>query len=360
MVYKSSYVFWAKIFSTLIAPYFKGLNFFRKNYDLRLIKVKTILVTEYHRIGDVIIIAPILKSIKSKYPDAEIILLCNESAKALAEELKLADRVFGVSVPWTNWNWSVFDWYKIRNFAKRLHLIDIDLAIDFKGDLRNSWFLWNTHPKVSFGYNTTGGKYFFTNPYEMNQKDHQFLRASKLIQQLGCQLIKDKDTRYFSVKNGSIVLHTGASNLERSWPNSYWEELVRLLIEDFKVSLVVTKESSSLFQSLKTEGLELEFFEGGLVTFCNYIKSQKCLIALDSMAGHLASYVGIPVISLFGSQNPELTKPINKYGKIIKPRIPCKHKRSHWRLCKLCLKSISPKKVYSEVSEHILHIENNL
>ena len=136
--------------------------------------------------------------------------------------------------------------------------------------------------------------------------------------------------------------------------------MVRLLIADFKVSIVITKESSSLFHSLKREGLELESFEGSLVMFCGYIKTQKCLIALDSMAGHLASYVGIPVISLFGSQNPELTKPINKYGKIIKPRIPCKHKRSHWRLCKLCLESISPKKVYSEVFEHILHIESNL
>ena len=41
-----------------------------------------------------------------------------------------------------------------------LQSLDIDLAIDFKGDLRNSWFLWNTHPKLSFGYNATGGIIF--------------------------------------------------------------------------------------------------------------------------------------------------------------------------------------------------------
>ena len=78
------------------------------------------------------------------------------------------------------------------------------------------------------------------------------------------------------------------------------------------------------------------------------------------MAGHLGSFLGIPVVSLFGSQNPELTKPDNKYGKIIKPQNPCRHKRSHWRLCKLCLKSISPERVYEEVYQHILHIESNL
>ena len=103
-------------------------------------KVKTILVTEYHRIGDVIIIAPILKSIRSRFPDAEIILICNESAKKFAEKFNLADKVFGVSVPWTDWKWSAIEWYKIKSFANFLNLLNIDLAIDFKGDLRNLWF----------------------------------------------------------------------------------------------------------------------------------------------------------------------------------------------------------------------------
>jgi ADP-heptose:LPS heptosyltransferase len=78
------------------------------------------------------------------------------------------------------------------------------------------------------------------------------------------------------------------------------------------------------------------------------------------MAGHLASYFGIPVISLFGSQNPSLTKPKNKYGKIIKPKTICKHDRDHWRLCKLCIESIPPRIVYEKTIEHILYIESIL
>jgi len=360
MVYKSSYIFWAKIFSTIIAPYFKILNLFRKKYDLKSIKVKTILVTEYHRIGDVIIIAPVLKSIKSKFPDAKIILICNDAAKEISEYLKLADKVIGVSVPWTNWKWSFLEWYKIRNFAKGLRLLSIDLAIDFKGDIRNSWFLWKTHPRVSFGYNPTGGGYFYTNPLVMNQNIHQYTRASKLIEEFGCRFSSDNKSRYHSTKDGCVVLHPGASDLERSWPASHWKELARLLSTKFKVSIVITNDSFSFFQKLKTEEVELQYFKGSLVSFCNYINNQKCLIALDSMAGHLASYLGIPVISLFGSQNPSLTKPKNKYGKIIKPKTICNHDRNHWRLCKFCIESISPKTVYEIALKHILFIESNL
>ena len=360
MIYKPSYIFWAKLFSIFIAPYFKFFNYFREKHDIQLIDVKTILVTEYHRIGDVIIIAPILRSIKFHFPNAKIILICNESVKELAEYLKLADKIIGVSVPWTNWGWSLLEWYKIRNVAKGFRSLGIDLAIDFKGDIRNSWFLWNTHPKVSFGYDTTGGEYFYTKTFVMDQNIHQYKRALKLIKEFGCRFSSDKKSRYHSTKDGCVVLHPGASDIARSWPDSHWIELARLLSTRFKVSIVITNDLSNLVQKLKVENLELQYFEGSLVSFCDYINNQKCLIALDSMAGHLASYVGIPVISLFGSQDPSLTKPKNKYGKVIKPKKICNHDRDHWRLCKRCIKSISPRIVYGESIEHILHIESIL
>ena len=157
MIYKPEYIFWSKFISVLIGPWFQFLNLFRKKYNITSINVKTILVTEYHRIGDVIIIAPVLKSFKTRFPKAKIILVCNEKTKGLAEELKLADKVFGISVPWTNWDWSISKWLSTREFAKNLRRREIDLAFDFKGDLRNSWFLWNTCPKLSFGYHTNGG-----------------------------------------------------------------------------------------------------------------------------------------------------------------------------------------------------------
>ena len=69
---------------------------------------------------------------------------------------------------------------------------NIDLAFDFKGDIRNAWFLWLTRPKISFGYNTTGGNYFFTNPMEMNQNLHQLYRAFNLVSAVGCQHNEDQ------------------------------------------------------------------------------------------------------------------------------------------------------------------------
>ena len=106
--------------------------------------------------------------------------------------LAYPDEVIPITVPWTNWSWSIFDWYKTRSFAKSFSKKNIDLAFDFKGDFRNSWFLWNIYPKVSFGYNTTGGGYFFTNPQTMNQDLHQSERAEALVSNVGCIPIKEQ------------------------------------------------------------------------------------------------------------------------------------------------------------------------
>ena len=78
------------------------------------------------------------------------------------------------------------------------------------------------------------------------------------------------------------------------------------------------------------------------------------MVSPDSMAGHLAAYLNIPVITLFGSQVPELTSPIAKSGLVIKPDNPCTHKRKHWRLCEKCMASIAPLTVYKAINSYIV------
>ena len=88
-LYNARYVYFSRLLSILVYPYFFFINIFKKKYSLEELKVKNILVTEYHRIGDVIIIAPILKSIKNKFPNSNLILICNKQVAHLANHLNL-------------------------------------------------------------------------------------------------------------------------------------------------------------------------------------------------------------------------------------------------------------------------------
>ncbi len=356
-IYSLKYLIISRLISLLISPYYGFLNLFRKNLSLDNITIKKILITEYHRIGDLIIIAPILKSIKKTYPDAKLILLCNNLAEQLAKQLNLADEIISTSAPWTDWSFSLYKWREVRKLAKKLEKKKIDLAFDFKGDLRNSWFLWKTNPKKSFGYFTTGGSYFLTDSFKMNQKLHQLTRSEKLIQKAGCGKIVIEKNNVLN-KSGKIVFHTGATDSRRMWPDLHWLKLAKQLSINYQISIVKTNESIELINKIKNSQLNIEIFEGNLIEVMNWIKNQQCLIALDSMAGHLASYVGIPVVSIFGSQNPNLTKPTNKFGVVIKPAEPCNHFRNHWRFCKECVASIKPDMVNKVLLNHLSQLNS--
>ena len=348
-VYSKETVIISRLISFFISPYYKFLNFFRSNYRITDIEIKTILVTEYHRIGDVLIISPVLKALKRKFPKAHLTLICNREVGQLASHLNLADEVYTLNVPWTNWDWSISSWWDIRSKAKSFSAKNIDLAFDFKGDIRNAWFLWLTRPKISFGYNTTGGNYFFTNPMEMNQNLHQLHRAFNLISAVGCQYNEIQEDKWVSNNSGSVVIHIGATDDRRSWPLHHWVKLINLLKNDFKIAIVDIHDAQQLISEVK--GPRVKIFKGDLIQFKSWLSNQKCLIAPDSMAAHLAAYLKIPVVTLFGSQDPKLTSPISEKALVVTPGKICSHKRDHWRLCSECMHSITPNKVYKGICD---------
>ena len=366
-VYSPTNLFLSKAISCFLYPYYLFFNLFRKSYLLEGLDVKVILVTEYHRIGDVIMIAPALKAIKQKYPKSHLILLCNQQALELVRSLEMADEVISFQAPWTElpkissrgclaFFSSIFMWvklisqsFKARSFAHLLRAKNIDLAIDFKGDIRNNWFLWHTNAKIRLGYTATGGSFFLSLPQRFDHTIHQTHRANNLVQYIGCTPSTNSPDNFIN-KNGTIVIHVGATDPRRGWPENHWLELIRLLSVNNLVTIIKTQESEGLIRKLNPTLNNVEVFQGSLVNFHSWLTKQQILIAPDSMAGHLAAYSGISVVSLFGSQNPKLTSPLGKQVSIVTPDLPCSHNRYHWRLCESCMESITPEKTFLKVT----------
>lgn len=354
-VYKPSHIFWSKLISFFIKPLYSKWTSLKHSQQLSTLEINSILVTEYHRIGDVIMIKPALEGLRKQYPNAKITLVCHPSAVSLASNLIIADSIIGLEVPWTNWNWSLSKWIHVKKVIQQLGPFDV--AIDFKGDLRNNWLLWHSDSKVRLGFTATGGAYFLTHPYDFPFQLHQSHRAISLVSMLGVH----DEISITPLKNnlsGSIVIHSGASDPRRSLVVEKWVELVKSLSVIQQVTLVKTPETIGLIKQSKQAKLNFETFEGDLVQFSNWLASQRILIAPDSMAGHLGALSGIPVISIFGSQDPTLTSPLGKSVEIISPKYPCSHKKSHWRLCEKCVDSISVSTVES-VAKRVLSTDEN-
>ena len=356
-VYSKFHLILSTFLSYIISPYYIFFNLFRKKYYLDNLKIKKILVLEYHRIGDVIIILPILKSIKKKYPNSELILVCCRDSYELIKHFNIVDKAIPVVMPWTNWDFSFNKWLDVLFLIKKIKKQKIDLAFDFKGDLRNNWFLWNIKSKISMGYNATGGSFFLTNFFDFDHTKHQKYRAENLVIKAGFSPIPLKKNIKIN-KDGKIVLHLGTSDLRRSWSEKKWIELIDLIFKKFNVAIVKNSLSDNMIKNLKDNYGKVEIFQGNLVDFKKWLGNQILLIGVDSMAGHLAAELGIPSISIFGSQNPLLTKPLGENSIVITPQKKCGHNRTHWRLCFKCMDEINEKYVYNVILELMKKLKN--
>jgi len=357
-VYSNKHLILSHLISFLISPYYNIFNLFRKNYKIENLKIKKILVLEYHRIGDIIIILPVLRSIKKNFPDSELILVCCKNSYDLIKHFNIVDRLIPIEIPWTNWNFSINKWIKTFYLIKKLKSLNIDLVFDFKGDLRNNWFLWKIKSKISIGYDATGGSFFLTDSFKFNHNKHQKNRAEELISKVGCFPLKNKEKIKLN-KNGLIVLHPGSSDIKRSWPWEKWIKLINLLSTNFKVAIVKTSESIELIYKINQKITNLEIFENDIVNFKVWLEKQSLLVGVDSMAGHLAAELGIPTVTIFGSQEPSLTSPIGQLSLIAKPKEECKHYRDHWRLCSYCINEVNEEYVFDLIKGLMKQIKNN-
>ena len=119
-VYSSKSLIISNIISLLIFPFYKALNIFRKKYDLRKITINKILILEYHRIGDVIMILGVLRSLRVMYPNSKITLVCNSEAFQLIKSFNIADNLIPISIPWTDWDFTFTKIVKVFSLIKRL------------------------------------------------------------------------------------------------------------------------------------------------------------------------------------------------------------------------------------------------
>ena len=109
----------------------------------------------------------------------------------------------------------------------------------------------------------------------------------------------------------------------------------------------------------KKNNYNVDIFSGDLVEFKMWLQDQILLIGVDSMAGHLAAELGIPTLSIFGSQNPDLTRPLSNFSVIVNPNKECKHKKEHWRLCANCMDEIDEEDVYNSVVKLIKKVKKS-
>ena len=345
---------------------FKHSRFISRDFT----QYKKILIFESHLIGDVIMGLPAYRAIRQRFPDAEVIFWGNRWGKDLLEDQEVFDKFFITRIPWSTYDYSLSNLRRLFSQIRQLRRLNIDIALDFRGDIRNIFLLLLIGARRRVGYDFTGGAYWLTDIVPAPGKWHLIERNLNVVRYLGAENDEDVPSlhvpeakiqaakKYFDNQGlrNIVFLHPGASQPKRLWPPERFARIVEYLDnKGYSPVLLSPPNDKSIVESIKNNcRITLPVLSVRLSEIAAYLACGEAFIGLDSGIGHIAAALGKNVIILFGPQPPSIACPrgSGKIGKVIKGDFACRPCQK--RFCDLnnaCMKAIQVEDVIEAIDE---------
>lgn len=328
--------------------------------------VKKILFITLSNIGDVILTLPALDYLRGRFPDAEITVMVGPRPKEIFQNNPHIEKTL------------VFDKHsrltdKIMLF-NRLKKERFDMVVD----LRNSFFGFLLPCK----YKTSSLRLFPRHIKHM--KDRHLYQVQK---------IKYKAQDFFNVRRNSlhispqdeeyinrllkengisgqdkiVVISAGARSHIKRWSADKFLELVLLLTEEFGVKIVLAGDKDDLpiaeyiinsSVHFKYHGYPVADLTGktNIGQLACLLKKTLCVVTNDSAILHIASYLNIPVVAVFGPTNELKYGPWSENSSVIKKDIfcrPCEKAQCRFTTLK-CMQAIKVGDVLAQVKNILL------
>jgi heptosyltransferase III len=293
--------------------------------------INNILVVRMNRLGDMICTIPLLKTLKSEFPDALITVLAESSNAEVIKYEPYVDRVIVYRRPS-----GVFR-SRILNILRALRGADFDLAIGVKGGF-SSFLAWTTFlsgARYRIGY-VSGRKRLLDRFYNMPVNPVDFGAVSQIdaclnllgplkittyikdininiptsIEEEACNFLYSKGMK---PKDKLAVFNISSTREDTSWSPDKFVGLGRLLIQTKGFRVIISGVPSDEEKALK---ICKEIGEGAfyfktvdIVHFAAMTRLCNFLVTGEGGAGHTAAAAGAFVVSLFGPANYDVWRP---------------------------------------------------
>ncbi len=287
---------------------------------------KKVLLVNMAGLGDMVMMTPAVRAIRTAYPGAALEVLCLERGREIAEGIGGLDKVHAVPIrgrlpsprgliKLVRTLWAL----RKENFDA---LINFSLVSSFPGLLKAKLINAMIRPglavcRVLAGLGAAGDRTFFE---EKEEKVSEVELTSRLLLPLGIEVL-DKEIRYVpgpresrsvssdlalrGLSGGPIIgLNPGAFRQANRWPVEHWKELVRLLLCKYPRAVIAVSgapHEKELASSLCLS--ERVFHTAGFYSAREHaalFASLDLMISNDTGPMHLAAACGAKTVCLFG------------------------------------------------------------
>ncbi len=299
-----------------------------------------ILVIRFSSFGDILLTAPALRALRSRFPNARIDFLCSSTYAEFVAALPGVDRVleFDKSRGFR----SLFNWL-IRLFRTRYSIV-----VDLQNSQRSAFLrvlafpvLWTKSKRYRF-------RRFFFIHFRKNLYSGILpvpLRYMAALESFGCEddgqglelRVSENRIEKFQVQLESqgidskqaVILSPGARHATKCWPCEQWTDLARALLNNnYQILFLGSADEQSFIETLLKEiddNRVFAFTDLSLMDAAVLTKSARCLVSNDSGPMHLAAAVQTPVVALFGPTVEEFGFfPFRANAEVLQKELPCR------------------------------------
>ncbi|MFV0415699.1 MAG: glycosyltransferase family 9 protein [Chthoniobacterales bacterium] len=294
-----------------------------------------ILLIQMKRIGDLILLAPVLDRLRKHDPKTHITLVTNEASKGILPLLGADETlVFGKGIGGTDF------WKKFFTVRSGLHA-----CLDFSGNdrsalltalsrapLRASYTRFQKKPLRKIAYN----HFVDSSVAQRHTVDHHLdllsalnipFETTPLKLRLPTTPREDKQIlRNNTVSDNYAIIHPGTARAEKYWQAKSWAQIADALHEKYKLQVVMTGAPDPTEAAHRKEILRLS--KAPIISFAEklslpqlaaVITEAKILIGVDSAPCHMADGLSCPTVALFGPTNPFHWRPRGEKSIVVTP-----------------------------------------
>lgn len=297
--------------------------------------IKTILIFDFHLIGDMVLLIPLLDSIRAKYPKANMVLVAGPWARDIVLPSGFIDELIPFSAPWVKYGQGWRGWASCFSLLCTLRARSWDVGVEIRGDVRQILLLALTGAKERVGLDLTGGGPLLT---KVVPTDNKLVHIADFHKRIGVAMglfsnsalyqpkltLTEKERDLANKTLPYIGIHFGASVNLRRVPLSKAQKLLAEIYNTHPNKNFVVfdlKEdpnySRHLFDILNSKTNNVEYWAGSLREFVVKTSSCEHMYAMDSAAAHISCGLGVNTSVIYGPSDYKLTSPIGLKGNII-------------------------------------------
>ncbi|OQB09430.1 MAG: Lipopolysaccharide core heptosyltransferase RfaQ [Candidatus Omnitrophica bacterium ADurb.Bin205] len=326
---------------------------------------KRILVVRTDRIGDVVLSTPVIKVLRDNYPHAFIAMMVSPHSKEIVEGNPYLDEVvlYDKDAKEKGWLSSI-------KFSRKLNKSKFDIAIILHPTNRVHLISYLAGIPKRIGYDRKMGFLLtdkFSHTKQLGQK-HELEYNLDLLENLGLRI--DDKKLFMPIRSASeewaedffksqginnadklLLINPAASCPSKIWPSDRFAQVAERLAQRYGLKVIIVCGPKDVFIAEKVIAqMKIPAYslagKVSLSQLASLLKRSALFISNDSGPVHIASALGVAVISIFGRKqkglSPKRWGPIGIRGKALHKDVGCINCLAH--NCKkefACLKAIT-------------------